>query len=306
MEGLHATLKMFVILGVELSALFILISYIVGLLQRVIPQEKMQQVLSSDKKSGYIVAAVLGMLTPFCSCSTIPMIKGLIKARSGFGPVMVFLFTSPLLNPVIIGLLWYTFGLGLTVIYFVVALVTSLFAGWLLDRFGFYQYVKSFAVEKSTRSGSSVANGCGASSIKSGDKLAQRSKFSGVWKETLIDFKSVLPYLLVGIALGSVIYGFVPTELLSQYAGGDNPLAIPVAAVIGIPLYIRAEAVIPLAGVLMAKGVSAGAVLALIIGSAGASLTEVIPIFKWQIIVAFLAVVFMMAVGAGYFAYFFL
>ena len=115
-------------------------------------------------------------------------------------------------------------------------------------------------------------------------------------------------YLLIGIAIGSVIYGFMPTDLLEQYAGPDNPFAIPVAAVIGVPLYIRAEAVIPLAAALMAKGVGAGTVLALIIGSAGASLTELIllrSLFTLKLLAAFLAVIFAMAMIAGYATYLF-
>ena len=109
-----------------------------------------------------------------------------------------------------------------------------------------------------------------------------------MWREAWSDFIDVLPYLLIGIAIGSVIYGFMPTDLLEQYAGPDNPFAIPVAAVIGLPLYIRAEAVIPLAAALMAKG--AGTVLAFIIGSAGASLTELIllrSLFTLKLLAAF-------------------
>jgi|TARA_Y200000002_G_scaffold351855_1_gene330169 uncharacterized membrane protein YraQ (UPF0718 family) len=129
-----------------------------------------------------------------------------------------------------------------------------------------------------------------------------------VWREAWSDFIDVLPYLLIGIAIGSVIYGFMPTDLLEQYAGPDNPFAIPVAAVIGVPLYIRAEAVIPLAAALMAKGVGAGTVLALIIGSAGASLTELIllrSLFTLKLLAAFLAVIFAMAMIAGYATYLF-
>ena len=113
--------------------------------------------------------------------------------------------------------------------------------------------------------------------------------------------------LIGGIAVGSMIYGFMPTEIVASVASDDNPFAIPVAAVIGIPLYIRAEAVIPLSAALAAKGMGLGAVMALIIGSAGASLTEVIllkSIFKHQMIVAFLTVILGMAIGAGYLYYF--
>jgi uncharacterized membrane protein YraQ (UPF0718 family) len=113
----------------------------------------------------------------------------------------------------------------------------------------------------------------------------------------------VFPYLILGISIGSFIYGFLPTELIVQYAGEGKWYAIPVAAVIGIPLYIRAEAVIPLSAALVHKGMALGSVMALIIGSAGASLTEVIllkSIFKNQMIVAFLVVILSMAMAAGF------
>ncbi|MFQ2264550.1 permease [Aeromonas hydrophila] len=116
-------------------------------------------------------------------------------------------------------------------------------------------------------------------------------------------FKDVLPYLLLGVLIGSFIYGFIPAEWIAAHAGADNPLAIPFSAVVGIPLYIRAEAVIPLASVLLGKGMGMGAVMALIIGSAGASLTEVIllkSMFRTPMIAAFLTVILGMAVMMGY------
>ncbi|HDM7598165.1 TPA: permease, partial [Staphylococcus aureus] len=99
--------------------------------------EKIQSILSSRKGKGYIVAAFLGAITPFCSCSTIPFLKGLLRARAGFGPMMVFLFASPLLNPVIIGLFIATFGLNVAVFYFVVAMVVAVSAGFILEKLGF-------------------------------------------------------------------------------------------------------------------------------------------------------------------------
>ncbi|MGL5292056.1 MAG: permease, partial [Vibrionaceae bacterium] len=116
-------------------------------------------------------------------------------------------------------------------------------------------------------------------------------------------FKDVLPYLSLGVLIGSFIYGFIPSEWIAQHAGESNSFAIPLSAVIGIPLYIRAEAVIPLASVLLSKGMGVGAVLALIIGSAGASLTEVIllkSMFRTPMIVAFLTVILGMAIFMGY------
>jgi hypothetical protein len=288
------TLNMFAFLAVELTLLFLLISYIVGVLQEYIPPSKIQSILSSRNGKGYIVAAFLGAITPFCSCSTIPFLKGLLRAKAGFGTMMVFLFASPLLNPIIIGLFAVTFGLKVTTFYFVTAMSVSILAGFLLEKMGFEKYIKSEAYL------APESKGC---STSCGDEQKPVSKWVRIWHTTWQDFKKVLPYLIGGIALGSIIYGFMPTEFVASVASESNPLAIPIAAIIGIPLYIRAEAVIPLSAALAAKGMGLGAVMALIIGSAGASLTEVIllkSIFKNKMIAAFLFVILSMAIGAGF------
>jgi uncharacterized membrane protein YraQ (UPF0718 family) len=289
------TLNMFAFLAAELTVLFLLISYLVGVLQEYIPPAKIQSILSGKNSRGYIVAGLLGAITPFCSCSTIPFLKGLLRAKAGFGTMMVFLFASPLLNPIIIGLFAVTFGLKVTVFYFTIAMGVSVIAGYTLEKLGFEKYVKETAYI------APESKGCG--STCGGTKKAPQSKWMKIWNSTWTDFKKVLPYLIGGIALGSMIYGFMPAEFVARIASEENPFAIPVAAVIGIPLYIRAEAVIPLSAALAAKGMSLGAVMALIIGSAGASLTEVIllkSIFKNQMIAAFLVVILSMAIGAGF------
>ncbi|WP_019612855.1 permease [Psychromonas ossibalaenae] len=335
------TLNMFAFLATELIILFLAISYLVGVLQEFITPEKIQSILSSRKGKGYIIAALLGSITPFCSCSTIPFLKGLLRARAGFGPMMVFLFSSPLLNPVIIGLFIVTFGIKVALFYFLVAIIVAVTSGFVLEKLGFERYVRPEAyqaVESSSGAtscgtakepaaascssgpeplsascssaapamaaaaccGSAPAAPCGgsASEVKKEDNRWMR-----IWLSTWKDFKQVFPYLLIGITFGAFIYGFMPTDLIAEYAGEGKWYAIPIAAVIGIPLYIRAEAVIPLSAALVAKGMALGSVMALIIGSAGASLTEVIllkSIFKNQMIIAFLTVILGMAVAAGY------
>ncbi|WP_428808251.1 permease [Vibrio lamellibrachiae] len=294
MSMVKETLNMFAFLAVELTVLFLLISYFVGVLQVYIPPTKIQSILSGKNGKGYIVAGFLGAITPFCSCSTIPFLKGLLRAKAGFGTMMVFLFASPLLNPIIIGLFAVTFGVKVTVFYFVIAMGVSVIAGYTLEKLGFEKYVKPEAYLSPEK------KGCGSSCSS---KNAPVSQWKRIWDTTWTDFKKVLPYLFGGIALGSMIYGFMPTEFVASVASENNPFAIPVAAVIGIPLYIRAEAVIPLSAALAAKGMGLGAVMALIIGSAGASLTEVIllkSIFKNQMIYAFLTVIVSMAISAGY------
>lgn len=327
-------LDMFAFLAVELIILFLAISYIVGVLQEFLTPEKIQSILSSRNGKGYFIAALLGSITPFCSCSTIPFLKGLLRARAGFGPMMVFLFASPLLNPVIIGLFVMTFGWQVALFYFAIAMTVSVVAGFVLEKLGFERYVKPEAYESAAASSCSTKSSCGDSkpaveapaaatscctsakkepevkvSCCSTDGTAtavetkEPSRWMRIWLSTWKDFKQVLPYLMLGIAIGSFIYGFIPTELIAEYAGAGKWYAIPVAAVIGIPLYIRAEAVIPLSAALVQKGMALGSVMALIIGSAGASLTEVIllkSIFKNQMIAAFLVVILGMAISAGY------
>lgn len=335
--------KMFLFLALELSVLFLIISAGVSWLRQRIPDEKIQKTLGGRRGKGYAIAAALGSLTPFCSCSTIPMLRGLLSARAGFGPTLTFLFVSPLLNPIIVGLMWVTFGWKVTMLYTVIAASVSVIASFLLDKWGFERYV----IEASRGNGTcatACSSSAGAASVSqktaccsanapivppvqatsccaptkpsaeaacctknsSADIPAVSSAPSGIrlaCMEAWQQFKDVLPYLALGVLIGSFIYGFIPSEWIADHAGDDNPWAILLSAVIGIPLYIRAEAVIPLASVLLAKGMGIGAVLALIIGSAGASLTEVIllkSMFRTPMIVAFLAVILGMAIFMGY------
>ncbi len=284
------------------------------------PAEKIQKILGSKGGKGYVSAGLLGALTPFCSCSTIPMLTGLLKARAGFGPTITFLFTSPLMNPIIMGLLLATFGMKVTVIYFAIALTVSVADGYILEKLGFERYVRKDVIYSETEAGSCCdskpapkASCCDArpvveapSSEKNSSccdsKPKSNDRWGRIWDETWSQFKKIFPILMLGVGIGAFTYGFIPADFIAQYAGPDNPLAIPFAAIIGVPLYIRAEAVIPLAAALAAKGMGMGALMALIIGSAGASLTEVIllkSLFRNPMIVAFLVVIFTMAISAG-------
>jgi len=303
------TAEMFVFLATELTILFLAISYLVGVLQEYIPPEKIKNILSSKHGKGYIIAALLGAITPFCSCSTIPFLKGLLRAKAGFGPMMVFLFSSPLLNPIVIVLFVVTFGINVASLYFIMAMTVSVAAGFTLEKFGFDKYIIPL-VDEASSCGTSCAQGDGDSSIISSESSCCSSpspkpvsKWLKIWNTAWADFKVALPYLLIGVSIGAIIHGFVPTDFITKYTGDDNPLAIPFAAVVGIPLYVRAATLIPLSVAFVAKGMGIGAVMAFIIGSAGASLPEVIllkSMFKGRLIIAFLLVVLGMAVFTGF------
>ena len=291
-----ASIQMFVNLFVELTLLFLAISYLVSVINQKLPADKIQALLGGKKGRGYITAAGLGAITPFCSCSTIPMLIGLLKARAGFGPTITFLFTSPLLNPIVIALFVPILGFKITLLYASLALVVSVFAGVLLQSLGFERFIKQEMLLPSPKASDCTSSEC------SGGKKAP-SLWQTAWKETWPLFLSMLPYMIIAMMIGSLVHGFVPAEFFSQVANADNPAAVPTAALIGIPLYIRVSTLLPLVGSFLAKGVSIGAVMALVIGSGGASLPELIllkRLFHWPMLVAFLMVIFSMAVFAGF------
>ena len=296
MNTLIDTLRYFVLITIELIALFVFISALVEIILMYVPEEKIRRRLSGAGVFGNIVAAGFGALTPFCACSTIPMTVGFLNAGVPFGSTMSFLIASPLLNPIILGMLGAMVGIKAMVAYFVIAFLCSILFGFLLEKIGAQKYVKNVRLKPAS---------CCAGSHEVVDKhsLPFPSKlkvaFAGAWDS----LRPIMGYLLVGVALGAGIYGYRPQDFVMKIAGPDNPFAIPVAAVLGIPLYIRAETAIPIGLALMGKGMSIGAVISLIIGGAGMAIPEMTmlaSIFKKQLVAMIVLVIFLTAVVSGY------
>ena len=296
MNTLIDTLRYFVLITIELIALFVFISALVEIILMYVPEEKIRRRLSGAGVFGNIVAAGFGALTPFCACSTIPMTVGFLNAGVPFGSTMSFLIASPLLNPIILGMLGAMVGIKAMVAYFVIAFLRSILFGFLLEKIGAQKYVKNVRLKPAS---------CCAGSHEVVDKhsLPFPSKlkvaFAGAWDS----LRPIMGYLLVGVALGAGIYGYMPQDFVMKIAGPDNPFAIPVAAVLGIPLYIRAETAIPIGLALMGKGMSIGTVISLIIGGAGMAIPEMTmlaSIFKKQLVAMIVLVIFLTAVVSGY------
>lgn len=294
MNSLTKTLEFFAFITLELTVLFLGISTLVALALKYIPKEKIKGWLSKRGILGNFLAALVGALTPFCACSTIPMTSGLLKAGAPFGPIMSFVIASPLLNPIIIAMVAALMGLEASVLYFATTFLGSILFGVILEKIGGAHWVRTIEGEKSCCSG-----GLQMAPKQENFKEKVKSSFLVAWK----DFVKVLPFLLIGVALGAAIYGYMPEDLVVHLAGPDNPLAIPVAAVLGIPLYIRAETAIPIGIALADKGMSMGAVIALIIGGAGMAIPEMsmlLGIFKKRLVAAIVIVIFATAVIGGY------
>lgn len=294
MHNLASTIQYFLIITAELTVLFLGISTVVALLLMYVPQEKLRQWLSRRGIWGNFLGAVVGSLTPFCACSTIPMTLGMLNAGAPFGPVMSFVIASPLLNPIIISMVWALMGLKACLIYFSVTFLGSMIFGVFLEKVGGARYVKNVRIKSGC-----CSNEHGAQNIP--------LKFFGKLKASFIsawgDFRAVLIYLLIGVGIGAGIYGYIPQDFISNIAGPDNPFAIPVAATIGVPLYIRAETAIPIGLALSQKGMSMGAVIALIIGGAGMAIPEMAmlaSIFRKRLVSAIIVVIWTTAVVGGY------
>lgn len=297
MNTLIETLRYFVLITIELVALFLFISTLVEIILMYVPEEKIRQKLSGAGVFGNIVAAGFGALTPFCACSTIPMTLGFLNAGVPFGSSMSFLIASPLLNPIILGMLGAMVGVKAMVAYFVIAFVCSVLFGFLLEKIGAQKYVKNLRLKPV----SCCCGGCHEVVDKPSQpfKLKLKTAFARAWES----LRPIMGYLLIGVALGAGIYGYMPQNFVMKIAGPDNPFAIPVAAVLGIPLYIRAETAIPIGLALMGKGMSIGAVISLIIGGAGMAIPEMTmlaSIFKKQLVAMIVLVIFLTAIVSGY------
>lgn len=285
-NSLEQTLEFFVVITAELVLLFIGISFLVGLMLEYVPPEKIRRLMGGDGWFGNIVGAAFGSITPFCSCSTIPLTMGFLEAKAPFGATMSFLLASPLLNPVILGMVLAFMGCKVALVYGLTTFILAVVVGRLWAKLGLAKEVKKVRIT-------------GGHSGEEDGRPKYKRAASFAWE----NFLHMLPYLLIGVLIGALIYGVVPDDLIVDFAGPGNPLSVPVAALIGIPLYVRAETIIPIGMALIDKGMGMGTVVALLIGGAGASIPEVsmlAGIFKRKLVVAFVLTIIAVAMVTGY------
>ncbi len=279
-------IKTFLMLFFELLLLFIVVSFIVSLIQQVVSEEKIKKLLSKPNKAvNYILGMIFGAVTPFCSCSTIPILAGLLNSKVPFGPAMSFLIASPLMNPLMIFMLWALLGWKVAIVYFVVLAIFSILTGLVFSKMNLAESYKGVNVK-----------GDGFFANKTGSRFKQ--ELNDAWAFLY----PMLPYLFIGVFIGAFIYGFIPEEFITKYASGDGFISVFIASVIGIPMYIRPETMLPIAEALVSKGMSLGPVVALIIGGAGASIPEVVllsKLFKKKFVVSFVIAILVVAIATG-------
>ncbi|WP_440106776.1 permease [Streptosporangium sp. H16] len=282
------TLQLFGTITVELVALFLSVAFIVALLQRRLGDERLQRWMAGGRFTAPMKGILLGSLTPFCSCSTLPMLMGMLKIGVPFTGAAAFLISSPLLDPIILGIIWILFGWQIMIGYGIITFIVIMAISLLWGKMGLEKYVKRVTVS--------------AEDHDTSPWRGMRSEAGPAWKQATSFFKPLVIPLLVGVSIGAFIYGAVPRSFLIDIAGPGNIFAVPLAALVGIPLYVRTESILPIGLALSSAGMALGPVFALVIGGAGASLPELSmlsAIFKPRLVAAFVVSVLAVAIAGG-------
>lgn len=269
-EALRSSRGYFLELAIWLVPLFATASLLVGIAEEFLPPERLRRLLRERRGvRGNVIAAALGGLTPFCSCASIPVLAGLLRAGAPLGIALSFLIASPLLNEVAILLLGGLFGWRIAALYVLLTFVPVVVFGLIIDRFDLEDHVKTEQTVTEP-----VADGGTPEERGEHDPAATRSRSSRLRSaggRAVTFFYEMSPYLLLGMVLGAALHGFVPTQWIRAILGSGNPAAVSVATLAGAPIYVSISAMLPLASSLVDQGIPLGTVLAFVVGGAGVS-----------------------------------
>ena len=290
--------------GTILITLFYGVTFVIVLLQQnLATNQKMTKLATAPLGLGNVYAALGGAVTPFCSCSTVPVLSGMMQARIRFGFCFTFLMASPLVNEAVIIILWKYFGWQYLLSFVSLALLLPIVFGIIADSLRFDQFVRDYVYRKNDIPGEVKTSTNTGFAVP----LKAKLKFAALMSKT--ETISVLPYLAVGLLIGGLIHGFVPDNwiinLSNQFSG---PTMILLMAILGIPFYFNLMAVIPVAFALTDKGIGIGAVTAFLVAGAGTSLPELILLFKLfrtELLVIHVLFMWLAAVLMGFFFYFY-
>ncbi len=267
---------------------------IVSFMRSFVSPERVRRVLAGrGVLPGTVAAAGFGVVTPFCSCSAVPLFIGFVEAGVPLGVTFAFLVASPMVNEVALVLLWGLFGPGVALAYMAAGLAVAIAAGLLIGRLGLERYVEDYVW--------AIRAGAGIADVR--PTLDERIREA--WRSTLDIVGRVWPYVIVGIAVGALIHGFVPTDLVVELGGRDNPVAVPALVALGVPLYSNAAGTIPVIEALLGKGLPLGSALAFMMAVTALSFPELVilrRVMKPRLIAVFVVIVAagILAVGYGF------
>lgn len=283
---------------IKIGLLLIVINYVMAITRYYLPVEKIRDILTKRNWYGldYLLAALLGVVTPFCSCSSIPLFVGFVNAGIPLGVTFSFLIASPLVNEASLIIFPSIFGIKMTIIYNIIGITVSILAGLVIQRLKMDKYVNpNFLKYKDQKQ---------AIKENSGKKLVFTKRLKIWWDDGMQISRSIFPYVLIGVGLGALIHGFVPEDFVNMYLSNKDWWSVPVAVIIGMPLYANSVSVIPIVEAFTGKGVPLGTALAFMTATVTLSIPGLLILKKamnWKLLTAFIVVTGIGIMIIGYF-----
>jgi len=289
---LGAALEFFIYDTIKIFLLLFVIIFVISVIRSYFPPEKTRRILSHKKEfRGNILAALLGIVTPFCSCSAVPLFIGFVEAGIPLGVTFSFLISSPMVNEVAVVLLWGMFGWKIAAIYLGTGLLVAVLAGLIIGKLKLEKWVEEYVYTFHSGSSHEIM------------KQAFKERLEHAKWNTVDILKRVWLFVVLAIGIGGFIHGYVPQDFLTHYAGNENPFAVPIAVAVGVPLYSNAAGVIPIVYALMEKGLSTGTVLAFMMAVTALSLPEMIilrKVLKLPLLAVFVGIMAITITAVGY------
>jgi uncharacterized membrane protein YraQ (UPF0718 family) len=291
------SIDFFIFDTIKILILLFLITTIMGVINSYFPVEKIRNFLSRNQLFGleYLLASTFGAVTPFCSCSSVPLFIGFVKGGIPLGVTFAFLITSPLVNEVAIALFVGMFGLKATIVYVSSGILLGTMGGLVLGRMRLEKYLSPWV------------QGILNTAIKESELDEAPKRFSeripGIFQESISIIKSVFWYIIIGIGIGASMHGFIPTGFFEQYISKENPFAVPIAVLLGVPMYSNAAGVLPIIQVLVQKGIPIGTAIAFMMAVVGLSIPEATLLKKvmtWKLIGIYFSIVTIFIILSGY------
>ena len=287
-----ASVQFFIYDIIKITVLLCTLIFIISYIQSFFPPERSKKILSRFKGIwANIVSALLGTVTPFCSCSSIPLFMGFTSAGLPVGVTFSFLISSPMVDLGSLVLLMSIFGWEVALIYVILGLIIAVVGGTLLDKFGMQKHVEDFILN------------AGSVDVQS-PNLTKKDRVVYAKEQVVSTFKKVFPYILIGVGIGAVIHNWIPQSMIETVLGSNNPFGVILATLVGVPMYADIFGTIPVAEALLAKGAQLGTVLAFMMAVTTLSLPSMIMLkkaVKPKLLGAFIAICAIGIITVGYF-----
>lgn len=297
-QHLAEALNFFIYDTTKILILLFVVIFFMGIVNSYFPVDKVKNYLSRNKLYGleYLMASLFGVVTPFCSCSSVPLFIGFVRGGIPLGVTFAFLITSPLVNEVAIGLFIGLFGLKTTLIYVVSGVLLGSISGIILQKLKLERFLTPWVKKV-------LENAQRNQDIFKAENKKFTARLSIIWDEVVKILKGIIPYILVGIAIGGLMHGYIPEGFFEKYLDKNNLFAVPIATILAVPMYSNASGILPVVQVLVAKGIPLGTAIAFMMGVVGLSLPEAMLLKKvmtLKLITIFFGVVTLCIILSGY------